>query len=70
MRHHLCPKPNHFNIYTKSPEGILKSMLIAEIEELFPKDKKIFLMCGGGGYANMMKEVHIHMGYDKDYNYD
>ena len=26
-----------------------ESMLI--IEDLFPKDKKIFLMCGGGGYA-------------------
>ena len=26
----VTAKPNHFNIYTKSPEGILKSMLIAE----------------------------------------
>ena len=40
------------------------------IEELFPKDKKIFLMCGGGGYANMMKDVLIHMGYDKDNIYN
>ena len=40
------------------------------IDELFPKDKKIFLMCGGGGYANMMKEVLIHMGYDKDNIYN
>lgn len=40
------------------------------IEELFPKDKKIFLMCGGGGYANMMKEVLMHIGYDKDKIYN
>lgn len=40
------------------------------IDELFPKDKKIFLMCGGGGYANMMKEVLIHIGYDKDKIYN
>ena len=27
-------------------------------------------MCGGGGYANMMKEVLIHIGYDKDKIYN
>lgn len=35
------------------------------IEELFPKDKNIFLMCGGGGYANMMKLLLIHLGWDE-----
>ena len=29
------------------------------LEYLFPKDKNIFLMCGGGGYAGMMKNMLI-----------
>ena len=36
------------------------------IEELFPKDKEIFLMCGGGGYAGMMKTFLVSMGWDPD----
>ena len=36
------------------------------IEELFPKDKIIFLMCGGGGYAGMMKEFLVKQGWDYD----
>lgn len=35
------------------------------LEELFPKDKAIFLMCGGGGYANMTKELLLFLGWDK-----
>lgn len=35
------------------------------LEELFPKDKSIFLMCGGGGYANMAKELLIYLGWDE-----
>lgn len=34
------------------------------IEELFPKDKAIFLMCGGGGYSGMMKSLLIFLGWD------
>ena len=34
------------------------------LEELFPKDKAIFIMCGGGGYAGMMKELLIYLGWD------
>lgn len=53
-----------------SPEGAVisaeanyrESMLI--LEELFPKDKAIFLMCGGGGYAQMTKELLIFLGWD------
>ncbi len=33
-------------------------------EELFPKDKAIFLMCGGGGYSGMMKSLLIFLGWD------
>lgn len=39
------------------------------IEELFPKDKVIFLMCGGGGYAGMMKEFLVSQGWNADYIY-
>ncbi|MCR5608797.1 MAG: Ig-like domain-containing protein [Lachnospiraceae bacterium] len=35
------------------------------IEEIFPKDKIIFLMCGGGGYAGMTKNFLISLGWDE-----
>ena len=40
------------------------------LEALFPKDKIIFLMCGGGGYAGMMKNMLVALGWDgsKIYN--
>jgi len=34
------------------------------LQELFPRDKAIFLMCGGGGYAQMTKELLIFLGWD------
>lgn len=34
------------------------------LEELFPKDAPIFLMCGGGGYAGMMRAMLVHLGWD------
>lgn len=40
------------------------------IESLFPKDKYIFLMCGGGGYAGMMKNMLVALGYDETKIYD
>ena len=40
------------------------------LEELFPKDKVIFLMCGGGGYAGMMKDFLISMGWDPEKIYN
>ncbi len=45
-----------------------ESMMI--IEELFPKDKAIFLMCGGGGYANMMKQLLLYLGWDETLLYN
>lgn len=45
-----------------------ESMMI--IEELFPKDKAIFLMCGGGGYANMMKQLLLYLGWDEGLLYN
>ena len=40
------------------------------LEALFPKDKTIFLMCGGGGYAGMMKEMLVTLGWDADKIYN
>lgn len=37
---------------------------------LFPKDKNIFLMCGGGGYAGMTKNMLVALGWDKDKIYN
>jgi len=39
-----------------------ESMMV--LEELFPKDKAIFLMCGGGGYSGMIKSLLIYIGWD------
>ncbi len=43
---------------------------MAVLEALFPKDKEIFLMCGGGGYAGMTKAMLVALGWDgsKIYN--
>lgn len=38
--------------------------------ELFPKDKAIFVMCGGGGYAMMTKNMLVSLGWDKDKIYN
>ena len=43
---------------------------MAVLEALFPKDKVIFLMCGGGGYAGMMKNLLVALGWDADKIYD
>lgn len=40
------------------------------IEKLYPKDKVIFLMCGGGGYAGMAKNFLIANGYDENKIYN
>lgn len=40
------------------------------LQDLFPKDKYIFLMCGGAGYAGMMKNMLINLGWDADKIYN
>ncbi len=40
------------------------------LEYLFPKDKYIFLMCGGGGYAGMTKNLLVNLGWDADKIYN
>ena len=36
------------------------------LDDLFPKDKNIFLMCGGGGYAGMTKSLLAALGWDSN----
>lgn len=40
------------------------------LEYLFPKDKNIILMCGGGGYAGMTKGMLAELGWDADKIYN
>lgn len=40
------------------------------LEDLFPKDKYIFLMCGGGGYAGSTKALLTSLGWDADKIYN
>ena len=45
-----------------------ESMMI--LEELFPKDQAIFLMCGGGGYAQMTKKLLMFLGWEETMLYN
>lgn len=54
-------------ISSATPNYLESEMIVAE---LFPKDKAIFLMCGGGGYAGMMKELLIFLGWNADLLYN
>lgn len=36
------------------------------LADIFPKDKYIFLMCGGGGYAGMTKNLLVAQGWDAE----
>ena len=40
------------------------------LETVFPKDKYIFLMCGGGGYAGMTKNLLVSLGWDANKIYN
>ena len=40
------------------------------LEYVFPKDKNIFIMCGGGGYAGMAKKLLVSLGWDENKIYD
>ena len=43
---------------------------LSYLEYYFPKDKYIFLMCGGGGYAGMTKNLLVSLGWDANKIYD
>lgn len=60
-------------LFTNNGDGTytanyVESMQI--LEDLFPKDKILFLMCGGGGYAGMMKNMLVALGWDATKIYD
>lgn len=60
-------------LFTKNDDGTYtenyeESMEI--LEYLFPKDKYIFLMCGGGGYAGNMKDMLVDLGWDENKIYN
>lgn len=60
-------------LFTKDEKGNYKANYMESYEILeyfFPKDKNIFLMCGGGGYAGMTKEMLVSLGWDKDKIYN
>ena len=40
------------------------------LEYYFPKDKNIFLICGGGGYAGMTKNLLVSLGWNKNKIYN
>ncbi len=40
------------------------------LEALFPKDKVIFLMCGGGGYAGATKDLLVALGWNENKIYN
>ena len=40
------------------------------LKALFPQDKVLFLMCGGGGYSGMMKQMLVALGWDAGKIYD
>lgn len=43
---------------------------LAILNYYFPKDKTIFLMCGGGGYAGMTKNMLVALGWDQNKIYN
>lgn len=60
-------------LFTNNGDGTYTANYVESIqilEDLFPKDKVIFLMCGGGGYAGMMKNMLVALGWDATKIYD
>lgn len=60
-------------LFTKNDDGSYSENYEESLEILeyyFPKDKNIFLMCGGGGYAGMTKELLVSLGWNADKIYN
>ena len=59
-------------LFTES-NGIYKANYKESLDYLeyyFPKDKYIFLICGGGGYAGMTKNLLVSLGWDENKIYN
>lgn len=67
--------PHLFDI-TWNDDGTIKSATplyeesVQILEDLFPRDKSNFIMCGGAGYAHMMTELLTHLGWDREKVYN
>ena len=60
-------------LFTKQDDGSFKENYeesLQIMEDLFPKDKVIFLMCGGGGYSGTLKRMLVTLGWDESKIYD
>lgn len=60
-------------LFTHNSDGTYTANYEESLEYLeyyFPKDKYIFLMCGGGGYAGMTKNLLVSLGWNADKIYD
>ena len=60
-------------LFTADKEGNLTANYeesLQILEDLFPKDKNIFLMCGGAGYAGDMKKLLVKLGWDANKIYN
>lgn len=60
-------------LFTQDANGNVKANYLESLEileDLFPKDKNIFLMCGGGGYAGMTKDLLVKLGWNADKIYN
>ncbi|MDO4967286.1 MAG: hypothetical protein Q4E70_00755 [Candidatus Saccharibacteria bacterium] len=64
---------NGKTLFSKDSDGKYVANYIESeqiLEDLFPKDKNIFLMCGGGGYAGMTKKLLVSLGWDENKIYN
>ena len=60
-------------LFTQNEDGTYKANYDESLDYLeyyFPKDKYIFLMCGGGGYAGMTKKLLVALGWDENKIYN
>ena len=56
-------------LFTKTTDGKYTPNFeesMAYMEYYFPKNKYIFLLCGGGGYSGMTKDMLVSLGWDAD----
>lgn len=60
-------------LYTLNADGTYTANYqesLAYLEYYFPKNKNIILMCGGGGYSGMMKDMLIKLGWNQNKIYN
>lgn len=60
-------------LFTQDKDGNYKPNYTESLQilkDLFPQDKTIFIMCGGGGYAGMTKQMLAKLGWDADKIYN